>query len=140
MKEKANRSDIQNSEDVKRFVQEFYDLVNRDPILSPIFNDVAKVDWTTHLPLLNTFWNTLLFRSGEYKGNPFSKHLLLPVGQEHFGRWVDLFITTIDSQFAGPKAEEAKNYARSIAETFRTRMGLGSPYNAVPRFDKDKTG
>lgn len=121
----ALKPDIKGEEDVKRFVDAFYAQVNRDEVLGPIFNDVAKVDWAYHLPLLYSFWNTLLFRTAEYKGNPFAKHLLLPVGQEHFARWVGLFLTTIDSLFAGPKAEEAKGYARSIADTFQNRMGLG---------------
>lgn len=52
------------------------------------------------------------------------KHFPLPVAKEHFDRWVGLFVETVERLFTGPKAEEAKGYARSIADTFQMRMGL----------------
>jgi hemoglobin len=124
LKDLLPKKDIEGPEDIRTFVDAFYLRVREDDLLGPIFNDVAKVDWEKHLPLLYKFWGTLLFRTAEYKGNPFSKHLLLPVDPSHFQRWVALFISTIDSLFAGKKAEEAKGYARSIADTFQNRMGL----------------
>jgi hemoglobin len=120
--------DIATPEDIKLLVDSFYARVREDELIGPIFNDVARVDWEHHLPLLYKFWGTLLFRSAEYKGNPFSKHLFLPVDKAHFQRWVSLFVSTVDNLFAGPKAEEAKGYARSIADTFQNRMGLGWSY------------
>ena len=121
------KSDIQNEDDIKKLVHTFYDKVNRDDLLSPIFNDVAKVNWDEHLPLLCRFWSTLLFRTMTFEGRPFPKHLPLPIQREHFGRWVSLFTATVDELFSGAKAEEAKNFARSIADTFQLRMGLIDP-------------
>src|SRR5436190_15235516 len=69
------KTDIQNEEDIKRLVHTFYEKVNRDEILSPIFNDVVKVNWEEHLPLLCRFWSTLLFRTMTFEGRPFPKHL-----------------------------------------------------------------
>jgi hypothetical protein len=42
----------------------------------------------------------------------------LPVGKAHFDRWLELFLETVDENFSGPKAEEAKGRALSIADTF----------------------
>lgn len=123
----SQKTDIQNEEDIRKLVHTFYDKVNRDDLLSPIFNDVAKVNWDEHLPLLCRFWSTLLFRTMTFEGRPFPKHLPLPIQREHFGRWVSLFTATVDELFAGAKAEEAKNFARSIADTFQLRMGLIDP-------------
>lgn len=117
-------TDIATEADIKLLVDSFYDRVNRDELLSPVFNDFAKVEWDSHLPSMYKFWSTLLFRSMTYKGQPFPKHLPLPVAKEHFDRWLKLFKETVDSLFAGPKAEEAKGYAMSIADTFQLRMGL----------------
>ncbi|MGV3773694.1 MAG: group III truncated hemoglobin [Verrucomicrobiales bacterium] len=117
-------TDIRNEVDIRTFVDAFYDDVQKDDLLGPVFNDVAQVNWAEHLPLLYQFWNTLLFRTGSYKGQPLSKHLPLPVTKAHFDRWLSLFCRTIDTHFQGPKAEEAKNFARSIADTFQLRMGL----------------
>ena len=121
------KSDIQNEDDIKRLVHTFYDKVNRDELLSPIFNEVAKVNWDEHLPLLCRFWSTLLFRTMTFEGRPFPKHVVLPIQKEHFTRWVSLFVATVDELFSGAKAEEAKNFARSIADTFQMRMGLVDP-------------
>lgn len=108
-------------------METFYDRVNVDPVLGPIFNDVAAVDWDEHIPHLCRFWSSLLFRTGTFKGNPFNKHQFLPIGKEHFSTWLALFIKTIDDLFAGPKADEAKAFAASIADSFQVRMGLLKP-------------
>ncbi len=119
--------DIQTEKDIKQLVDLFYDKVKADETLSPIFNEVAKVDWNEHLPLLYSFWSALLFQTKNYKGQPFPKHAVLPLQKEHFTRWVSLFVQTVDENFSGTKADEAKNFARSIADTFQLRMGLLRP-------------
>jgi hemoglobin len=117
-------TDITTENDIKTLVDSFYDRVNRDDLLAPIFNEQAHVDWPTHLPQMYRFWSTLLFRTMTFKGQPFPKHAVLPLDRAHFERWLKLFRETVDSQFEGPKANEAKNYALSIADTFQLRMGL----------------
>jgi len=118
------KQDITTEEDVKLLVDTFYGHVNQDGLLSPVFNDFAQVDWQHHLPIMYKFWSSLIFGSMAYKGQPFPKHLRLPIQQEHFGRWVVLFTHTIDELFEGAKAEEAKHKAKSIARIFQMRMGL----------------
>ncbi|MFD1186585.1 group III truncated hemoglobin [Pontibacter rugosus] len=118
------KRDIENEEDVKLLVDTFYDSVNQDELLSLVFNDFAKVNWQHHLPIMYTFWSSLLFGSMAYKGQPFPKHLRLPVAREHFSRWIALFTQTVDSLFEGVKAEEAKHKGKSIARIFQMRMGL----------------
>jgi hemoglobin len=125
--------DILDDADIKRLVDGFYARVNRDDLLAPVFNEFAHVNWSEHLPLLYTFWSTLLFRSATYKGQPFPKHVMLPVAKEHFGRWVDLFIQTVEELFKGPKANEAKGFAQSIADTFQRRMGLSNEWEQFMR-------
>lgn len=121
-------NDIATDADIKLLVDSFYDRVNRDPALGPVFNDVAKVDWDHHLPTMYSFWSSLLFRTGEYKGRPWPKHAVLPLKQELFERWVFLFCQTVDTHFSGPKATEAKSAALSIADTFQTRAGIFNPF------------
>lgn len=120
----TNRFDITTPEDVRTLVDSFYDKVTRDELLAPIFNDVAHVDWTAHLPIMYRFWESMLLGAGTYQGAPFPKHAVLPVQKEHFARWLALFVETVDAHFRGPKADEAKGRAASIADTFAQRMGL----------------
>ncbi|PRY07863.1 hemoglobin [Pontibacter ummariensis] len=118
------KKDIETEEDVKLLIDTFYDNVNQDSLLAPIFNDFAKVNWEQHLPIMYKFWSSLLFGSMAYKGQPFSKHMRLPIEQVHFLRWTSIFTATVDKLFAGTKAEEAKQKATSIAQVFQMKMGL----------------
>jgi hemoglobin len=121
-------NDIATEQDIKLLVDSFYDRVNKDGVLSPIFNHVAKVDWEHHLPTMYSFWSALLLRKPGYKGAPWPKHMVLPLKKEHFERWISLFCQTVNALFEGPKAAEAKSAALSIADTFQTRFGINNPY------------
>ncbi len=114
--------DIENIDDIKKMVNTFYDKVNKDVLLSPVFNDVAKVDWPHHLPTMYNFWEMLLLDGDNYRGNPFQKHIPLPVSPAHFQNWIKLFIQTVDELFTGNKAEMAKTKARTIAQIFEIRL------------------
>jgi hemoglobin len=116
--------DIKNIEDIILLVDRFYDKVNDDVLLSPIFNDYARVNWAEHLPVMYSFWSAVLFDTNTYKGQPFTSHIELPISTEHFHRWLDLFKETVDENFEGDKAEEAKEKADSIASIFQTKLGL----------------
>ncbi|MBO6516667.1 MAG: group III truncated hemoglobin [Bacteroidia bacterium] len=119
---RSTKPDIQTSSEVKQMVDSFYEQVNLDPLLSPVFNDFANVDWESHLPRMYSFWESVLFAKQGFKGRPFQKHIPLPIKAEHFDRWVTLFVNNIDHQFEGPVAEEAKLRARSIAHIFQTKL------------------
>ncbi|MBK2084962.1 hypothetical protein [Francisella adeliensis] len=51
-----------SSQQIEIFIKQFYVKVNEDTLLSPIFNDVAKVDWLEHIPKLIKFWNSALLK------------------------------------------------------------------------------
>ena len=116
--------DISGDDSIKVLVDSFYSKVNTDDLLSPVFNDVARVEWEEHLPIMYQFWSTLLFHTNVYRGRPWPKHALLPVSAEHFARWVLLFKETVDENFSGPRANDAKDMATSIADTFQNRLLL----------------
>ena len=104
-----------------RLVDRFYDRVRRDPLLAPVF---AHVDWPAHLPVMYSFWASILLGEASYQGNPFQKHQQLPIREPHFDRWLQLFTQTVRTEFDGPKADEAVDRAVSIASMFRHRLGL----------------
>jgi hemoglobin len=114
--------DITNEADIKRLVDTFYESINRDPLLAPIFNDHAKVNWAGHLPIMYRFWSSLLLGTTTYKGQPFTNHVPLPISREHFEQWITLFKQTVDSLFQGVKAEEAKLRAENIAHMFQYKL------------------
>jgi hemoglobin len=116
------KHDIQTEEDIKLLVDTFYDRVNADPLLSPIFNDVAKLDFAKHMPIMYAFWKTLLFGEEGYRGNPFARHVHLPIDAEHFNRWIELWHGTINDLFEGEKANEAKARANAISGIFQVKL------------------
>lgn len=114
----SEKNDISNKNDIQVLVDSFYSKVRQDPLIGPIFNDEAKLDWSEHLPKLYNFWEDLLFGTQNYNGRPFPPHLKFDLQVEHFERWLSLFIKTIDEHFVGKKADEAKARALRIAENF----------------------
>ena len=116
--------DIKNRKDIKTLVDKFYDKVNKDDLLSPVFNDISKVNWEEHLPLMYDFWTNILLGESAYKGEPLEKHLRLPIKKEHFERWFKLFFETLDDNFAGKITYEAKASAIRIGDIFMIKMGL----------------
>ena len=78
---------IEIQQDFIVLVDAFYDKVNKDELLSLIFNDIAKLHWKTHMPTMYAFWVSILLVTRTYSGRPFPKLLALPIKQEHFDRW-----------------------------------------------------
>jgi len=109
--------DIENMADIQQLVNSFYDKVRSDALLAPVFaSKIPDEHWPAHLQRLYNFWNAILFAERGFEGNPMQKHLQLPISEEHFEQWLALFRKTVDEQFAGPKAEEAKQRAKAIAQ------------------------
>ena len=115
------KKDIATQEDVSLLIHAFYEQVRQDELLAPVF---SHVDWDHHTPIIINFWCMLLLGDNSYKGNPFQKHVSLPIREEHFERWLFHFRSTVDEFFIGEKADEAKSRAGNIANMFQFRLGL----------------
>lgn len=114
--------EIETRDDIFILVKNFYAKIQKNEMLSPIFNShIAKDEWPAHLDKLTDFWVTNLFGEHCFRGNPTKKHMIVDknlnykVRQEHFGKWLELWFETIDSMFEGEKAFRAKNSARKMA-------------------------
>lgn len=118
------KKDIENIDDIKVLVNSFYEKVNLDELLSPVFNKIAKTDWEHHLPKMYSFWGSLLLDTVGYSGQPFDKHAQhsAHIHPEHFERWIKLFNETIDEHFEGEKAKLAKTRAQSIGAIFQYKL------------------
>jgi hemoglobin len=118
------KEEIKTPEHIKQLVDKFYEKVNADELLSPVFNNEAKVNWEDHLPKMYQFWGTQLIGTADYSGRPFPPHMELHITKEHFERWIHLFMKTIDENFIGTVAETAKEKAKNIASVFQHKLGL----------------
>jgi len=127
------KRDIENRKDIAHLVNSFYDKVKRDEIIGFIFNDVAKVNWEKHLPVMYDFWENIIFFTNNYSGNPMIVHMhlnqLVALKKEHFEQWMKLFTATVDELFEGKKAALAKEKALNIAAIMETK--ITSPFNNI---------
>jgi hemoglobin len=114
------RGDLDDPSEVAEMVRRFYADVAQDDLLGPMFNDVAHVDWSEHLPKLTAFWCRALFSMPGYEGNPYRAHQQVHARRAftaaQFERWLDLFHETLDLGWVGPNVEKAKALARKVAE------------------------
>ena len=118
--------DIQNRDDLSRLVHEFYKKVVADPVIGPFFTRVVAFSWEEHIPVMISFWDSLLFGTASYKGNPMVKHIELNRAEKmehvHFEQWLSLWEETIREHFSGPRADEVANRARSIASIMELKI------------------
>jgi len=118
--------DIETREDIVLMVDTFYQKVQQDELIGPIFNSrIAPEAWPAHLDRMYTFWTTILLNQPGYSGQPFEKHRDMPIDAAHFERWVNLFKTLIDSLFEGPIANEAKYRAELMGHLFLAKLEKG---------------
>ncbi|WP_173923711.1 group III truncated hemoglobin [Agromyces sp. Marseille-P2726] len=131
--------DLADRTDVEELVTAFYRSAFADPLIGPIFTEVARMDLDHHLPIICDFWETVLFRAGLYRRNALQVHYVLnarhPLTEEHFDRWLQLWKATVDDRFAGVKAELAKTQATRIAGSMQRRLEgrSGSEFERIGR-------
>lgn len=119
--------DIQSRKDIELLMTAFYEKVKRDDTIGFIFNDIARVNWEHHIPIICDFWGTLLLDAASYKKNAMEVHYILNrkvmFEEKHFQRWLKLFFETVDELFSGSTATIAKKKAKSIADLMLFKMG-----------------
>lgn len=124
------KKDIDNRADIIVLVDTFYQNVALNKQIGPIFTDIAKVDWSHHLPKMYDFWESILFGKAIYKGNPMLSHFALnertPLQHEQFETWKNLFFHNVDDLFEGPNAELIKQKAQSIADLMHFKINSPS--------------
>jgi len=118
----SSKKDITELDDIKLLVDTFYQQVREDELLSPIFNGIIKDRWPEHLEKMYRFWQTVLLQEHTYFGSPFPPHAKLPVEQLHFDTWLKLWRSTVDANFEGEKAEEAKWRGDKMALMFLSKI------------------
>lgn len=111
--------DLDTPDEIAGMVRRFYTDVTQDDLLGPMFNDVARIDWSEHLPKLMAFWCRALLDQPGYQGNPFrahmhvhEKHAFTPA---HFERWLTLFHETLELGWTGPNTRRALDLADNVA-------------------------
>ncbi len=119
-------ADIEDRADCERLVRAFYGRALTDPVIGWIFTDVAHLDLEAHVPVIASFWETILLDARSYGGGAFAPHAALHARVRlragHFERWLVLWRATVDELFAGERADLAKSHAQRVARAFLGRL------------------
>jgi hemoglobin len=120
--------DIQTEADIEHLVDSFYAKVLVDPVIGYIFTEVVQISIEKHMPIMYSFWNSVLLGKTNYKGNPMIKHIELhrknPLLKNHFDTWLALWHATVRAHFQGPNADMAIGRANSIAGLMQHKIGI----------------
>ena len=114
------KKEIENEKDIQFLITAFYKKAIADETIGYFFTDIIKINWSTHLPIICSFWYSVLLGTTSYKGNPMLKHIELnkkaALHKEHFNQWIKLWEETINEFFSGKKADEAKKKALGLSQ------------------------
>ena len=126
------KRDIETREDIRMFLEDFYEDVKIDPDIGVIFTEIVPMDWDHHIPLITNFWETILLDNPVYRGNAMEPHFRInnkyPLKEIHFNAWLRLFNRALDKHFEGPRTELARKRAHSIAGLMLFRMPQSSAH------------
>jgi len=117
------KKDILTREDIIRLVDAFYEKALVDMMIGPVF--YAGIDmehWEEHATRIYDFWETVFLGTDAYRGNPFSKHIHLPIENRHFDRWLELFKDTVTCLFEGDKTDEIIDRAEKMSLMFASKL------------------
>lgn len=117
--------DITDQQDIRLLVETFYSKALIDPVIGPVFK-AANFSLEAHIPVMVSFWETILLDVISYQGNPMRKHIELnqevPLYPEHFEQWMNIWKGVIKAHFEGPVAEKAMFRAGSIAQIMQSKI------------------
>lgn len=114
--------DVAGRAGIDALLAAFYGHALADPVLRPVFVDEMRLDLDEHLPVIGAFWEHVLFRTGGYSGGTMEVHRRvnrrIPLTEDRFDRWLELWTASVDGLFDGPVAEQAKAHASRMAIAF----------------------
>ena len=113
------KTDIKNRAHIEKLVNHFYLKVKKDQSIGYFFNKMEQSDWDKLMIKMTSFWENILFASGDYEGNPMMKHEELNkielIDRDKFHQWNQIFEESVDELFEGDKAIEIKNRGLNIS-------------------------
>ncbi|MGF6757896.1 group III truncated hemoglobin [Paraburkholderia sp. GAS334] len=116
----AVREPEPTEDNIRALVYAFYDRVQADPMLGPVFEQTLAGKWDEHLPKMCTFWASIVLGQKGYRGNVQQAHQPLPgIEPRHFSRWLYLFLDTVESRYEPAAAVRFMEPALRIAQSLQ---------------------
>lgn len=115
---------------IDAFVDAFYERVLVDPLLAPLFIDIARIELSEHLSRIKAYWRKMLLGDSDYRRHMMRKHREVDArskfSDEHYQRWLCLFEQTLQKHPLGPVHERALALARRVAGNMRQNLNAFS--------------
>jgi hemoglobin len=96
----SGKPDLDSRERVEAFVDAFYARLLADPVMAPIFFDVADIDLAIHLPHIKDYWSKLLLGEAAYRRHTMNIHRAVhakrTLDNADFDRWLQHFSAAIE--------------------------------------------
>jgi len=112
------KPDISSREDIELLISSFYKSAITDKIIGVFFTEVVQMEWDKHIPLICDFWDSILFHTASFRGNPMIRHIELnkkkKLENKHFDRWIELFFSTVDDLFQGKNVDLLKEKTKAM--------------------------
>jgi hemoglobin len=106
---------------IDRMVRLFYERGLEDAVLGPIFR-AAIHDWDTHIPIVASFWSSMIHGTQRYRGNAFGVHMNLKFEPEAFERWLAAFESAANAALTPDDAAKAIRIASHMAQSFKVGL------------------
>ena len=122
----ASLPDLDSPQRIREFLDFFYGSLLTDPVLAPIFLEVAGIDLRVHLDHIQAYWEKLLLKHDGYHRHTMNIHRALhakkPLTEAEFDRWLGFFKDVVDANFSGPYADRALLLASHIAANMKEHI------------------
>jgi hemoglobin len=106
---------------IDRMVRSFYERGLEDDVLGPIFR-AAIHDWDAHIPIVASFWSSMIHGTQRYQGNSFGVHTKLTFEPHAFDRWIAVFESAANEALTPEDAAKAIRIARHMAQSFKVGL------------------
>jgi hemoglobin len=141
--EQGGPRDLDSRSAIHDLVVAFYREIVLDDLLAPVFEEVAETDWAVHIPRLIDYRCRILLGHRVYNGALLEAHREVHEQQafrgEHFDRWYQLWVASIDARWQGPRAEQAKSHAATTAGLISRRLrGIDHQCRSAPDHGRDE--
>jgi hemoglobin len=126
-----------SEEALQDVMHHFYGRVRADPLIGPVFEQAID-DWPEHLAKLQSFWSSVMFTSGRYKGRPLPAHIKHAgtINASAFQRWLALWTESTDALLDPESAAALQGKAGRIAES----LALGIQFSQRPKMALEPAG
>lgn len=114
--------EITSVNDIRLMVDAFYERAGNDELLRPIFMNIK--DSVPYKELLYQYWESEILSQHNEVRALLPEHISRMTSTRQFIRWLELFLHTIDSLYAGPVADKAKVILIRKSEEFQMKLEL----------------